>query len=180
MSDDHYNDSGEHQDYGSSSDSRSQAYAQQSAERDALLAERRARQMGGRGGAKTSRPMFVGIMILGTIAAVFITVGPTEVMKMLGLVDDLEAQKTSQVDLGVERPREERQKLDFLVPALPEEPAPDVDPDAEMNKRFEKLKKELEQIAKANNKPEVSLKDMQDMLRQYNEQMGKKLESVKR
>ncbi|MBB4581578.1 type IV secretion system protein VirB10 [Rhizobium aethiopicum] len=159
-------------------EAKSEADAREAAERDVLLEERRARQMGG-GKGKNGR-VLMGGMLLGVAGLAFvIAVGPTEALRILGLAEREDGQKTSQVDLEVEKQSKDKFSMDFLMPDGPvAEPA--VDPNAEWNRRFQELQKQLEDVAKANKQPDVSLRDMQDLLRKYNDQMADKLEEERK
>lgn len=152
-----------------------EADTRRAAERDALLEERRARQMGGARRQRSGRFLVVSTLSAVAFACFVIAVGPTAALQMLGLVETKTGPKTSEVDLEVERLSKETAALDFVVPALEEEKAETVDPNVEWSKRFEELKKELEAVARANKKPEISLNEVKDLLQKYNEQMGDKL-----
>lgn len=156
-------------------EARAEADAHRAAERDAILEERRARQMGGGKRGKDNRLLLAGTVSGAALVCFVIAVGPTAAFQMLGLIERDTDPKTSQVGLEVERLGREAAALDFIVPALPEEKVETTDPNVEWSKRFEQLKKELEAVARANKKPEVSLNDVKDLLQKYNEQMGDKL-----
>lgn len=164
-----------HDDAGAVDEAKMEAESRRAAERDALLEERRARQIGGGRRQKNSRFLVVSTLLAVAVACFVITVGPTAALQMLGLVDSNTGPKTSEVDLEVERLSKKAAALDFVVPAMEEEKTETVDPNVEWSKRFEQLKKELEAVARANSKPEVSLNDVKDLLQKYNEQMGDKL-----
>jgi type IV secretion system protein VirB10 len=157
---------------------RAEAEERRAAQREALLEERRARQMGG---GKGGRGQMFKLAMLGGCAAVamVIVIGPTAGLRMLGMGEDETAQKASNVDLEVEKQVDHQLKMDFLTPEGPEEP-PAADPNREWNKRFETLQKELEAVARANSQPEVSLGDVNDLLKKYNEQMSDKLAEERR
>jgi type IV secretion system protein VirB10 len=161
--DDHHDD--HRDDAEAAAEAKVEADTQRAAERDALLEERRARQMGG------GRRSIAGVAFVCFVIAV----GPTAALQTLGLIETKTGPKTSEVDLEVERLSKETAALDFVVPALEEEKVETVDPNVEWSKRFEQLQKELEAVARAKNKPEVSLNDVKDLLQKYNEQMGDKL-----
>jgi type IV secretion system protein VirB10 len=157
---------------------RTDANAREAAERDALLAERRERQIGS-GKGKNGR-ILMGGMLLGIAALAFvIAVGPSEALRILGVIEREDGQKTSQVDLEVEKPVGNKYSMDFLLPDGPMEPAA-ADHNAEWNKRFETLQKQLEDVARANKKPDVTLHDMQELLRKYNEQMAERLDEERK
>jgi type IV secretion system protein VirB10 len=159
---------------------RMEAESQRSAERDALVEQRRARQMGRGGTGKKSVPLLVGTLSVFALLGFIVALGPSAVLKIFGITDIDTAPKTSQIDLGVEKLRESSASLDFLVPAEAQTKVETPDPDAELNKRFELLKKELEAVARAKDTPEISLSDVKEMLQQYNEQMADKLEDERR
>ncbi|SDO11166.1 TrbI/VirB10 family protein [Ensifer sp. YR511] len=154
---------------------RPEAEAQRAAERDALLERRRSRQMGGGKRGKKGRLLLAGTLSAAAVLSFVIAVGPEAALQILGITGVDTAPKTSQVDLEVEKLNRGGAPLDFVLPPKADEKTEVVDPNVEWNKRFEVLKKELEAVARANNKPEVSLSDVNDMLQRYNEQMAGKL-----
>lgn len=171
------NDLDEHDDDSIIDKAQSEADARRAAERDALLEERRARQMGG-GKAKNGR-LFIGALLFGlAVLAVVIVVGPKEAIRIMGLIQLDDTPKTSQVDLEVEKQNKDKFSMDFLMPEGPVKEA--TDPNVEWSKRFEELQKQLADVARANKKPEVSLRDMQDLLKKYNDQMADKLEDERK
>jgi len=156
-------------------EARSEAEAHRAAERDAILEERRARQMGGGKRGKNNRLLLAGTITGAAFFCFVIMVGPKAAFQMLGLIERENGTRTSEVGLEVERLRKDGSALDFIVPELPEEKVETTDPNVEWSKRFEQLRKELEAVARSNKKPEVSLNDVKDLLQKYNEQMGDKL-----
>ncbi len=159
---------------------RTEAEAQRAAERDALLEQRRAQQMGGSKRGKNGRLLLAGMLSAVAVLCFVIAAGPKAALQILGIVAVDTDPKTSQVDLEVEKLKKGGASLDFIVPADAEEKTETVDPNVEWSKRFELLKKELEAVARANNKPEVSLSDVKDMLQRYNQQMADRLEEERR
>ncbi|OCP23634.1 hypothetical protein BC361_20800 [Ensifer sp. LC54] len=122
----------------------------------------------------------MGGLLLGLAGLAFvIAVGPSQAVRLMGLIKDDEAPQTSQVDLEVEKQAKDRFSMDFLMPEGPPEQAPP-DPNVEWSKRFEELQKQLADVARANKKPEVSIRDMQDLLKKYNDQMADKLEEERK
>ncbi|MPR10164.1 TrbI/VirB10 family protein [Microvirga tunisiensis] len=101
------------------------------------------------------------------LASVVVAVGPTHVLKILGLRGDDE-QKASRADLEVTRVAP-NQQLDIPVPE------PKADPNAEMNKRFEELRKQIEAIARSDKGADVSLGDVQRLLESYDKEVAQKL-----
>ncbi len=158
---------------------RSESEERQAIQREALLKQRRARQMGGgKGGLGQIR--MLALLASCAAVAVIIVIGPSHALRMLGMGEGETAQKASNVDLEVEKQVDRKPKMDFLMPQGSSEKPSAADPDEKWNKRFEALKKELETAAKANNKSEVSLDEVNDLLKKYNEQMSVKLAEERR
>ena len=178
MTDDRHDNGNDARD--TTDEERTKAEAQRAAERDALLEERRARQIGRGKRGKNSRLALAGTVSAAAILCFFIVVGPKDALQILGVVEVDTAPKTSQVDLEVEKPKKDSVALDFIVPGEAEAKTETIDPNVEWSKRFEVLKKELEAVARTNNKPEVSLSDVKDLLQKYNEQMAGKLEDERK
>ncbi len=125
------------------------------AEREKLLEGRRARQIG-KSKRKGGRRVALAAMLLASVVvASVVAVGPPHALKILGLRGDDE-QKAARADLEVTRVAP-NQQLD--IPA----PEPKADPNAEMNKRFDKG-------------ADVSLGDVQSLLESYNKEMAQKLQ----
>ncbi|WP_244561513.1 TrbI/VirB10 family protein [Ensifer aridi] len=146
------------------------------AEREKLLDKRRARQMNKSNRRSGRTVVLAAAMVLaGSTVAFVVAVGPTQALKFVGLEGDDE-EKTSQVDLNVERVTSSNQKLDFSVPEPPAAIGPAGDPNAEMNKRFEELRKDIDAVARSHNGSSLSLTDVQKLLDQYNKDMTLKLQ----
>lgn len=170
----------EHDEYDHADEARMEADEQEAAEREALLQERRARQMGTDRSGGGKRVLMVALLLGCAAVAFLVLAGPMNALQMLGLFKSDDGQQTSRVDLEVAKQTDDRFTMDFLMPDLPPEEPPAEDPNELWNKRFEDLKKELEAVAKANNQPEVSLSDMKELLQKYNDQMGKRLADERR
>ncbi|WP_246696383.1 TrbI/VirB10 family protein [Mesorhizobium sp. SARCC-RB16n] len=144
------------------------------ADREKLLEERRARHTG------TSRRRSVGwiglagMLVAGVAAALALFVGPTQALKTLGFGGE-DQQKTSQVDLQVDRVTTNEPRLDFAVPEPPAAAGPGPNPNAETNKQLEELRKEIDAVARANKGSDVSLAGVQNLLDEYNKEMTQKL-----
>lgn len=149
--------------------------SQASAEREQLLESRRARQIGSTKRNKFGRVTLVGLLLACSALVFIAAVGPTRVMKFLKLSGD-DGPKTSQVDLGVLREAEGNQHLDFPVESPPEPAKNTVDPNTELNKRFEEIRKQLDEVARANKGSNVSLDDVQHLMDRYNKEIGQKFQ----
>jgi type IV secretion system protein VirB10 len=89
------------------------------AARETLVAKRRARQTGGANRRKRAR-LLMSVALLAGGAAVFgLIAGPSAAMKIFGVSDD-DAQKTSQVNMKVDKEADQLPRLDFVVPEKPE------------------------------------------------------------
>lgn len=145
------------------------------AEREELVAARRMRQQGGKTSAKkvvaSMAVMFVGLVVL----VVFI--GPSSLATLFG--GGSQGQRTSQVDMEVDRDRSQNVKLDFVVPAkaVPEQKV--VDTTLVLN---EKLRDLQAQLAEMTRKKETgaSNAEIQQMLARYSETMTQKMEEQRR
>ncbi|MEI8703340.1 MAG: conjugal transfer protein [Mesorhizobium sp.] len=142
-------------------------------EREKLLKRRRARQTGkskrGRG-----RELFVAAALLASAIAFGTALGPMQMAAILGLHDDDE-QKASQVDLEVDRLTKDSPALDFSVPeAQPKAIEPKAD---EIDKRFDELRKKIDQVVSDKKQTNMSAADVQELLERYGEQMVQRLRS---
>lgn len=140
-------------------------------EREKLLKRRRARQTGkfkrGRG-----RELFVAAALLAGAVAFGTTLAPMQMAAILGLHDDDE-QKTSQVDLEVDRMTKDNPRLDFSVPeAQPKAIEPKID---EIDKRFDELRNKIDQVVSDKNRVNMSVADVQELLERYSKQMAQSL-----
>jgi len=149
--------------------------AKDAAERERLLEKRRARQMAGSSHANGRRSLFAGAAFACGAIVIIASVGPSKALKLFGLREDT-SQETSQIDLDVDRHSTNTRQLDFSVPEPPPLADSKVDPNAELKRQVEDLRKQLNEVAKANKGPDVSLDDVQKLLDRYNAQMSEKLE----
>lgn len=148
------------------------------AEREELLGARRARQTGQR--SRSTNIKLLGT--LGFIAAAFfvfiLSAGPGRILTMLG-VNNSDTQRTSQVDMQVDREKDARTQLDFLVPAAPEASKTPEDPNAAFNEKFKALQDKLGEMER-NRQPGISSSEVQRMLSSYNDAMAKRLEEERK
>lgn len=143
-------------------------------DREQVLQERRAKQIGGGSSRKRHRILLVLTVVAGGLIVLIAAVGPKLALKYFGMIGD-DWEKTSHVDLEVKREPKDSDHLDFGVPAATES-RPQTDPNAEINKRFQELQQQLEAVARADKTPEVSLTGIQQMLDGYKQDMDRKLD----
>lgn len=147
------------------------------AEREELLNARRARQTGSSRGGNVKL-----LATLGFIAASFfvfvMSAGPGKILGLLGIGGG-DNQRTSQIDMQVDREKEANSHLDFLVPAIPEPPRSEVDPNAAFNEKFKALQEKLAEMER-NRQPGLSSGEVQRMLSGYNDAMTKRLEEERK
>ncbi|CDX20949.1 putative conjugative DNA transfer protein [Mesorhizobium plurifarium] len=140
-------------------------------EREKLLIRRRARQTGkskrGRG-----REFFVAAALLAGAIAFWLALGPARMAAILGLhVDD--GQKTSQVDLEVDRLVKDRPELDFSFPDVqPQAVEPKAD---EIEKRLNELIIKIGKVVSDKARTNMSAADVQELLERYSERMVQSL-----
>ncbi|MER9255916.1 conjugal transfer protein [Mesorhizobium sp. M0598] len=147
---------------------------QKSVEREKLIEERRARQMGKLKRGTNRRVVVAAIMLAGVVVAVVVTFGPTQALKMLGLGGDDE-EKTSQIDLNVGSAPTNPQHLDFLVPEPPAVAETEADRNAGINKRLDELRKEIDALGRRSNVgSDFSLADVNKLLERHNKEMAQK------
>ncbi|CUX65889.1 putative conjugative DNA transfer protein [Agrobacterium tumefaciens str. Kerr 14] len=145
-----------------------QEEARLAAEREVLLNERRAKQTGK--GKNRSRAM-LAILLGGTAFVLFVTVGPSGVLKLLGTIGD--GKSTSSVDMEVDREKDKGPHLDFTVPAPPEPPKEKpVDPNQAWNQRFKEMQ---DKLAEMERRKRPSADEIREMLSSYKEDVSRKL-----
>ncbi|MGX9120404.1 TrbI/VirB10 family protein [Mesorhizobium sp. BHbsci] len=145
------------------------------AEREKLLEERRARHIGRSQHRSVGWMVLAGMLLAGLAVALALIIRPTQVLKSVGFGGDDE-QKTSQVDLKVDRVTENHQRLDFPAPEAPATAEPRPSPNSETTKQLEELRKEIDALARANKGSDISLSDVQKLLEQYNKDMTQRLQ----
>ncbi|MEI9420784.1 conjugal transfer protein [Mesorhizobium sp. Cs1299R1N1] len=143
-------------------------------DREKRVEERRARHIRQSERRSVGWVVLAGMLLAG-IAVAFLIVEPTLALKAVGFSGEDE-QKTSQVDLEVDRAIPNDQRLDFPAAKGPAAAEPRPSPNAETNKQLEELRKEIVAIARANKGSDVSLADVQALLEQYNKDMTQKLQ----
>lgn len=148
------------------------------AEREVLLNERRTRQTGTSKGNKKAKLMTLAL-IGGATFLLVVVAGPTGALKLLGVIGNDERQ-TSSVDMEVDREKDAKGNLDFVVPSNPEaKKAEPVDPNLAWNERFKEMQDKLLQIER-NRKPEISVSEIREMLSNYNETVTRTLEEQRK
>ena len=157
-----------------------EATAREAKEREALLEERRNRQMGTK--KKPLNRAIIPLLATSGIATILlISFGYEGIMSAFGFETEQAKQMASTVNLDVERPKTTKApKLDFIVEAPKKEnkaePEEEIDPNEELKKKFAALEAQLKKLAASPQESEVSLKDMQAMLKNYNENLQSELE----
>lgn len=147
------------------------------AEREELLGARRARQAG-QSSRKNNAKLLATLGFIAVAFFVFIlSVGPGKVLGALGIGGT--DQRASQIDMQVDRERDAKTQLDFLVPAIPEAPRQEEDPNAAFNEKFKALQDKLSEMER-NRQPGLSSGEVQRMLSGYNDAMTKRLEEERR
>lgn len=148
------------------------------AEREVLLNERRTRQTGTSKGNKKAKLMTFAL-IGGATFLLVVVAGPTGALKLLGVIGNDERQ-TSSVDMEVDREKDAKGNLDFIVPGSPEaKKAEPVDPNLAWNERFKEMQDKLLQIER-NRKPEISVSEIREMLSNYNQTVTRTLEEQRK
>ncbi|MCP1200605.1 TrbI/VirB10 family protein [Notoacmeibacter sp. MSK16QG-6] len=151
-----------------------EARKEESREREALLEERRARQTGK--GRKRNVPLSMALALLGgALALLMLLVGPTRTLQIFGILEREDPALTSQVGLGVDKEVEDDVRLDFTVPAPPEEVEEKTDPNAALKTQLAALQKELEALQRKKN-PGLSKDELRKAMDRYNAKMNAKLD----
>ncbi|APO77136.1 type IV secretion system VirB10/TraB/TrbI protein (plasmid) [Rhizobium etli 8C-3] len=146
-------------------------------EREQQVAVRRARQRGSSRAANMKLIVTGALLLTGGLLVVAIA-GPSAALQIFG-VTPVETQRTSQIDLKVDKEANEPVKLDFVVPADPVIEKPEEDPNRALN---EKLRALQEQIAlmERNRQPGVSNEQIKKMLSDYNASVARQLETQRK
>lgn len=145
------------------------------AEREILLDKRRTRQTGT---ARQSKAKFmVLLLVVGATFLLLVITGPTGLFRFFGIIGN--ESETSQVNMEVNRERETRGRLDFVVPAIEQKEEKAVDPNDAWNVRFKQIQDKLAAMER-NREPELSSGDIRKMLQEYNETMVRRLEAERK
>lgn len=154
------------------------ADTERAAERDELLAHRRARQSTTTDRKKAAR-ITMSLGLLGGAALIFvIAVGPLGALKILGVVKD--GPQTSKVDMEVDRERKPDSHLDFVVPPAPELPEKKpVDPNVAWSERFKELQAKLDDMERQK-RGTLTADNIREMLSGYNEEVARKFETERK
>lgn len=149
--------------------------AELAAEREVLLKRRRNRQTGSKGSQKAW--LMLAALAGGSLFLFYSIGGKNDVMRALGLIS-ADAQKTSSVDMEVDREKSSTARLDFVVPPAPE-PSKDKPVDAAWNERFKEIQNKLAEIERSKQSG-ASAADIKQMLSAYNDAVTKKLEEERK
>jgi type IV secretion system protein VirB10 len=144
-------------------------------EREDLINARRSRQ---ESGPDKKARIIVAAALTGAGLIGFFTFGGSAAISSL-FGNDGPVQKTSEVDLNVDRDREERTRLDFVVPANPVVEPKREDPNAALNDKLKALQSQLAEINRTK-QAGVSNKEIQQMLARYNQTINEKLETERK
>lgn len=148
-----------------------------SADREALVDKRRARQTGGSGQKKRMRLLTSSAFLAAGCLMFFFAFGSSGALKLFGAADE-RSQRTSQVDLSVDRETGKTSHLDFLVPTESEEiknPAKD----NSVDRKLKALEEQLSQVARARTQG-MSSAEIQRLLDRHNEDMERKFDQERK
>ncbi|MEI9411537.1 TrbI/VirB10 family protein [Mesorhizobium salmacidum] len=144
-------------------------------DRDKRVEERRARHIAQSERQSVGWVMLAGMLLFGIAAACAIAVGPTRALNAVGFGGEDE-QKTSQINLEVDRAIPNEQRLDIPAAEAPAGTDPRPSPNAETNKQLEELRKEIIAEARANKGSDISLAEVQKLLERYNKEITQRLQ----
>lgn len=88
-------------------------------DRDQLVSKRRERQLDAANGGEGKRMTIAFLLLAGGLAVFAMVAGPRAALKLLGLTAS-DGQRTSQVDLKVDKEADDQKQLDFVVPGKPQ------------------------------------------------------------
>lgn len=146
------------------------------AEREELIAARRMRQQGGK---SSGRKVVASMAVMGVgLVILVVFIGPSSLRSLFG--GGSQGQRTSQVDMEVDRDRSQNVQLDFVVPAkaVPEEKKA-VDPTLALNEKLRDLQAQLAEVTRKK-QTGASNAEIQQMLARYSETMTQKMEEQRR
>jgi type IV secretion system protein VirB10 len=141
------------------------------AEREALLAKRRARQAGA---SRMNAKLVLPLALVAVGGVIFMAVGPRALGKMFA--GDDSAQKTSEVSLKVAKESDQPVRLDFVVPGKPEPEK--VDPNVAWSEKFKALQDKLALLERS--KQDASAAEIQKVLDSYSKNMNAKFEQERK
>ncbi|SCY90337.1 TrbI/VirB10 family protein [Rhizobium sp. NFACC06-2] len=143
-------------------------------ERDQQVADRRARQRSDAGGANRKLIMTGALLITGGLLVVVIA-GPSAALQIFG-VTSVETQRTSQIDLKVDKEANEPVKLDFVVPADPVIETREENPNVGLSEKLKELQAQIA-LMERNLQPGASNEQIKKMLSDYNASVTRQLET---
>ncbi|WP_254634215.1 TrbI/VirB10 family protein [Mesorhizobium sp. GbtcB19] len=146
------------------------------AEREQLVSKRKAKQAGASKRSNDAKLIMALALLAGGVGLFAVVAGPRAALRIFGLAHDDISQRTSQVDLTVDKETDRQPRLDFIVPGNSEPQAKD----SGLDKKFSSMQDQLDQLQRSKQQSGVSSAEIQKLLASYNDSMNRKLDAERK